>query len=102
MADNIAARKQEEAPEGMATGLISKQIKSRPIIYSKRVQGHMGLADSPIYQETRKQGKQGIRNMHKPPQGGDKCESGVAGGSLKGYNAGEEEKSEAEMDVERQ
>eukprot|EP00965_Chrysotila_dentata_P229959 6197506-Pleurochrysis_carterae.AAC.2 len=49
MADNIAASGQKEAPEGMITGLISEQINSRPIIYSRKVQGRMELADSPIY-----------------------------------------------------
>eukprot|EP00965_Chrysotila_dentata_P216583 6189458-Pleurochrysis_carterae.AAC.1 len=74
IADNIAAKEQGEAPEGMITSLISKQIKSRPIIYNRKVQGHMELADNPIYQEVRKRGKKGIRDMHKPPKGGDKCE----------------------------
>eukprot|EP00965_Chrysotila_dentata_P181787 6001098-Pleurochrysis_carterae.AAC.2 len=32
IADNIAAQEQETTPEGMVTGLISKQVKSRPII----------------------------------------------------------------------
>eukprot|EP00965_Chrysotila_dentata_P179353 5922858-Pleurochrysis_carterae.AAC.1 len=36
IADNIAAQEQEATPEGMVTGLISKQVKSRPIIYSRR------------------------------------------------------------------
>eukprot|EP00965_Chrysotila_dentata_P079860 2633598-Pleurochrysis_carterae.AAC.1 len=57
IADNIAAKGQEEAPEGMVTGLISKQIKSRPNIYSRKVQEHMELADSPIYQEARERKK---------------------------------------------
>eukprot|EP00965_Chrysotila_dentata_P017788 591787-Pleurochrysis_carterae.AAC.2 len=36
LADNIATQEQEETPEGMVTGLISKQVKSRPIIYNRR------------------------------------------------------------------
>eukprot|EP00965_Chrysotila_dentata_P241801 6204499-Pleurochrysis_carterae.AAC.2 len=32
LVDNITAQEQEAAPEGMVTGLISKQVKSRPII----------------------------------------------------------------------
>eukprot|EP00965_Chrysotila_dentata_P199265 6179273-Pleurochrysis_carterae.AAC.2 len=76
--DNIAAREQEEAPEGIITGSISKQIRSRPIIYCSKVQGQIELADSPIYQEARRSGKKVIRDMHKPSEGGGKCESGVA------------------------
>eukprot|EP00965_Chrysotila_dentata_P086283 2847088-Pleurochrysis_carterae.AAC.1 len=38
--DNTAAQEQEETTEGMFTGLISKQVKSRPIIYSRKVMGH--------------------------------------------------------------
>eukprot|EP00965_Chrysotila_dentata_P241573 6204362-Pleurochrysis_carterae.AAC.1 len=40
--------------------------------------------------------------MHKPPEGGDKCESGVARGVLNGCNTEEEEESDMEMDIERQ
>eukprot|EP00965_Chrysotila_dentata_P125623 4153248-Pleurochrysis_carterae.AAC.1 len=36
IADNIAAQEQEETPEGMVTGLISKQVTSRPVIYSRK------------------------------------------------------------------
>eukprot|EP00965_Chrysotila_dentata_P244338 6205923-Pleurochrysis_carterae.AAC.1 len=36
IADNIAAQEQEAAPEGMITGLITKQVKSRPIIYNRK------------------------------------------------------------------
>eukprot|EP00965_Chrysotila_dentata_P055810 1850959-Pleurochrysis_carterae.AAC.1 len=50
--DNIAAQEREEAPEGMVTGLISKQVRSRPIFYDRIVQGRRELADSPIYQES--------------------------------------------------
>eukprot|EP00965_Chrysotila_dentata_P220796 6192001-Pleurochrysis_carterae.AAC.1 len=39
IADNIAAQEQEATPKGMVTGLISKQVKSRPIIYSRKVMG---------------------------------------------------------------
>eukprot|EP00965_Chrysotila_dentata_P039279 1305090-Pleurochrysis_carterae.AAC.2 len=77
VADNVAAQEQEAAPEGMVTGLISKQVKSRPIIYSKKVMGHAELADTPIYQEAGKRGKKIIRETHKPPEGGDTCEKGV-------------------------
>eukprot|EP00965_Chrysotila_dentata_P204463 6182349-Pleurochrysis_carterae.AAC.1 len=57
LADNIAAQEQEEAPEGAVTGLISKQVKSKPIIYNRKVMGHVELADSPIYQEVRRRGE---------------------------------------------
>eukprot|EP00965_Chrysotila_dentata_P008008 261033-Pleurochrysis_carterae.AAC.1 len=56
IADNIAALDQEAVP-GMDRGLISKQVTSRPIIYSRRVMGHTELADVPIYQEARRRGK---------------------------------------------
>eukprot|EP00965_Chrysotila_dentata_P246230 6207036-Pleurochrysis_carterae.AAC.1 len=59
------------APEGMITGLISKQVKSRPMIYNRRVMGHTEQADIPIYQEARKRGKKLIRETYKPPEGGD-------------------------------
>eukprot|EP00965_Chrysotila_dentata_P091925 3034475-Pleurochrysis_carterae.AAC.1 len=98
--DNIAAREEEAVP-GMVTGLISKQVKSRPIIYSRKVMGHIELADIPIYQEARRRGKKLIRDTHKPPKGGDKCERGVAKGLIDGGNT-EEEDSETEMDIERQ
>eukprot|EP00965_Chrysotila_dentata_P037333 1242105-Pleurochrysis_carterae.AAC.1 len=74
IADNIASRGQEEPPDGMKTGLISKQVKSRPIIYARQVQGRVELADGPIYWETRQRGEKFIRGMHKPPEGGDKCQ----------------------------
>eukprot|EP00965_Chrysotila_dentata_P104353 3445779-Pleurochrysis_carterae.AAC.1 len=85
----------------MDTGLISKQVKSRPIIYNRRVMGHKELADVPIYQEARRRGKKLIRETHKPPTGGDKCERGVATGLIDGGNT-EEENSDLEMDIERQ
>eukprot|EP00965_Chrysotila_dentata_P002970 96175-Pleurochrysis_carterae.AAC.1 len=49
IADTIAAQEQEAVPEGMVAGLISKQVKSRPMIYNRRVMGHTELADIPIY-----------------------------------------------------
>eukprot|EP00965_Chrysotila_dentata_P006359 208111-Pleurochrysis_carterae.AAC.1 len=58
--------------------LAAKQVKSRPIIYSRKVMGHIKLADNPIYQEARRRGKKLTRDTYKPPEGGDKCESGVA------------------------
>eukprot|EP00965_Chrysotila_dentata_P172734 5700416-Pleurochrysis_carterae.AAC.1 len=51
LADNIAAQEQEAAPNGMISGLISKQVKSKPLIYHRRVMGNTELADIPIYQE---------------------------------------------------
>eukprot|EP00965_Chrysotila_dentata_P142002 4694042-Pleurochrysis_carterae.AAC.1 len=84
IADNLAAQEQEAAPEGMFTGLISKQVKSRPIIYNRRVMGYKDMADIPIYQEARRRGKKIIRETYKPPEGGDKCESGVARGLIDG------------------
>eukprot|EP00965_Chrysotila_dentata_P190912 6174192-Pleurochrysis_carterae.AAC.1 len=103
-ADNVAAQEQEATPEGMVTGLISKQVKSRPMIYSRKVMGHIvvELADNPIYQKVRRRGKKLIRETHKPPEGRDKCESGVARGLVDGCNTEEEEDSDTEMDIERQ
>eukprot|EP00965_Chrysotila_dentata_P003364 109797-Pleurochrysis_carterae.AAC.1 len=49
--DNVAAQEREEVPEGMVTGLIGKQVRSRPIIYNRIVRGRRELADSPIYRE---------------------------------------------------
>eukprot|EP00965_Chrysotila_dentata_P083329 2748998-Pleurochrysis_carterae.AAC.1 len=102
IADNIAAQEQEAAPEGMVTGLISKQVKSRPIIYSRKVMGRMESADIPIYQEARRRGKKLIRDTYKPPEGGHKCERGVARGLIDGCNTEEQEDSDIEMDIERQ
>eukprot|EP00965_Chrysotila_dentata_P193323 6175693-Pleurochrysis_carterae.AAC.1 len=42
----------------------------------------MELADGPIYQEVRRRGKKMIRELHKPPEGGDRCEGGVARGTI--------------------
>eukprot|EP00965_Chrysotila_dentata_P057141 1895951-Pleurochrysis_carterae.AAC.1 len=64
--------------------------------------GHTELADAPIYQEVRKRGKKFIRDTHKPPIGGDKCERGVARGLIDGGNSDEEGDSDIEMDIERQ
>eukprot|EP00965_Chrysotila_dentata_P043955 1461285-Pleurochrysis_carterae.AAC.1 len=102
IADNIAAQEQEASPEGMITGLISKHVKSRPIIYNRKVMGHTELADIPIYQETRRRGKKFIRDTHKPPEGGDNCEVRVAKGLLDGGETEEEEDYDIEMDIERQ
>eukprot|EP00965_Chrysotila_dentata_P187915 6172421-Pleurochrysis_carterae.AAC.1 len=102
LADNIAAQAQEEAPEGMITGLIGKHIKSRPIIYSRKVQGQVELADNPIYQETRRRGKKFIRDLYKPPAGGNLCESGIAKGMLEGGEDEEAGESDLELDIERQ
>eukprot|EP00965_Chrysotila_dentata_P184098 6078766-Pleurochrysis_carterae.AAC.1 len=93
IADTLAAQEQEAAPEGMITGLISKQVKSRPIIYSRRVRGHMEMADMLIYQEARRRGKKIIRETYKPPEGGDTCESGLARGLIDGSILEEEEDS---------
>eukprot|EP00965_Chrysotila_dentata_P199986 6179713-Pleurochrysis_carterae.AAC.1 len=57
----------------------------------------MELADAPIYQEVRKRGEKVIRDMHNPPEGGDKCEGAVARGVLH-----DEEASDKEIDIERQ
>eukprot|EP00965_Chrysotila_dentata_P063523 2105201-Pleurochrysis_carterae.AAC.1 len=64
--------------------------------------GHTELADIPIYQEARRRGRKLIRETHKPTEGGDKCESGVARGLIDGGNTEEEEDSDIEMDIERQ
>eukprot|EP00965_Chrysotila_dentata_P217284 6189899-Pleurochrysis_carterae.AAC.1 len=63
----------------------------------------MELADSLIYQEVSgRRGKKVIRDMHKPPEGGDRCESGVARGMLNAGKAEEEEDSDMGRDIERQ
>eukprot|EP00965_Chrysotila_dentata_P162790 5375912-Pleurochrysis_carterae.AAC.3 len=64
--------------------------------------GNIELADNPIYQEARRRGKKFIRDTHKPPVGGDKCESEVARGMVNGYNTEEDGESDIEMDIERQ
>eukprot|EP00965_Chrysotila_dentata_P044517 1480210-Pleurochrysis_carterae.AAC.2 len=102
LADNIAAQAQEEAPEGMIAGLISKQVRSRPMIYNRKVQGQVELADNPIYHEARRRGKKFIRDLHKPPAGGDSCESGVAKGMLEGGDEEEAGEYDLELDIERQ
>eukprot|EP00965_Chrysotila_dentata_P047770 1584467-Pleurochrysis_carterae.AAC.4 len=102
IADNIAAKEETEAPKGMITGLISKQVRSRPIIYNGKVKGYMELADGPIYQEARKRRGKVVRDMHyKPPEGGDKCEGAVARGMMSACKAEDEEDSDREMDIER-
>eukprot|EP00965_Chrysotila_dentata_P162228 5357134-Pleurochrysis_carterae.AAC.1 len=101
IADNIAAQVQEETPEGMIVGLVSKQVRSRPVIYSRKVQGQVELADSPIYQEARRRGKKLIRDLHKPTAGGSSCESGIAKGMLEGDDE-EARESDVELDIERQ
>eukprot|EP00965_Chrysotila_dentata_P232131 6198782-Pleurochrysis_carterae.AAC.1 len=73
-----------------------------PFIYSRKVQGHAELADSQTYQEARRRGKKVMRDIYKPPEGGDKCESGVARRMVHGCKAEEEAESDLEMDIERQ
>eukprot|EP00965_Chrysotila_dentata_P162229 5357135-Pleurochrysis_carterae.AAC.1 len=102
LADNIAAQVQEEAPEGMIAGLVSKQVTSRPVIYSRKVRGQVELADNPIYQEARRRGKKFIRDLHRPPAGGSSCESGIAKGMLEGDDDEEARESDLELDIERQ
>eukprot|EP00965_Chrysotila_dentata_P100349 3315436-Pleurochrysis_carterae.AAC.1 len=102
LADNIAAQTQDEAPEGMIEGLISKQVRSRPIIYNRKIKGQVELADNPIYQEARRRGKKFIRDLHKPPKGGDSCERGVAKGMLEEGEEEETGESDLELDIERQ
>eukprot|EP00965_Chrysotila_dentata_P171484 5659401-Pleurochrysis_carterae.AAC.1 len=101
-ADNLAAQEQENAPEGMITGLVSKQVKSRPLIYNRKVKGIAELADTPIYEEARRRGKKFIRESHKPPEEGDKCERYVARGLIDGGETEEEEEDDTELDIERQ
>eukprot|EP00965_Chrysotila_dentata_P177674 5869037-Pleurochrysis_carterae.AAC.1 len=64
--------------------------------------GHTELADLPIYQEARRRGEKFIRETYKPPEGGDKCEKGVARGLIYEGEAEEEEDYDIEMDIERQ
>eukprot|EP00965_Chrysotila_dentata_P134905 4462438-Pleurochrysis_carterae.AAC.1 len=80
IADSVASKEHGVPPAGMITSLLSKQVKSRPVIYGRKVQGRTELADAPIYWEVRQRGKTVIRNMHKPPEGGDRCEGEVAKG----------------------
>eukprot|EP00965_Chrysotila_dentata_P257566 6212928-Pleurochrysis_carterae.AAC.1 len=47
-ADGIAAKEQTEAPNGMITEIMSKQVKSRPVIDNRKVKGQVELADGPI------------------------------------------------------
>eukprot|EP00965_Chrysotila_dentata_P028707 953803-Pleurochrysis_carterae.AAC.1 len=47
IADSIASKDHEEPPEGMIIGLLSKQVKSRPVIYGMKVQGRIEMADGP-------------------------------------------------------
>eukprot|EP00965_Chrysotila_dentata_P089867 2966382-Pleurochrysis_carterae.AAC.1 len=70
----------------MVTGLVSKQVRSRPVIYDRIVQGRRELADSLIYQKARKRGKKGR----------------LARGMLSAGTEEEEEESDREMDIERQ
>eukprot|EP00965_Chrysotila_dentata_P202399 6181100-Pleurochrysis_carterae.AAC.2 len=102
IADNVAAQEQEATPEGMVTRLISKQVKSRPITYSRKAMGQMELGDNPIYQEARRRGEKFIRDTFKPPEGGNKCESGLARGLVYGCNTEEKEDSDIEINIERQ
>eukprot|EP00965_Chrysotila_dentata_P219108 6190937-Pleurochrysis_carterae.AAC.2 len=90
------------APEGMIVGLISKQVKSRPLIYSRKVQGQIELADGPMYREARKRGKKVIRDIHKPPEGGDQCKVEVARGMTSIGKVQSEEGSDIQMEIERQ
>eukprot|EP00965_Chrysotila_dentata_P010681 347371-Pleurochrysis_carterae.AAC.3 len=96
-ADNIASKEHEEPPEGMIMSLLSKQVKSRPVIYGRKVQGRVEMADGPIYWEARQRGKKVIRSMHKPPEGGDTCEGKVAKGLTSKDRAQDED---ATWDVE--
>eukprot|EP00965_Chrysotila_dentata_P100681 3326828-Pleurochrysis_carterae.AAC.1 len=102
IADNIATQEQEAAPEGMITGLISKEVKSRPLTYNRKVRGITELADIPIYQEARKGGGKFIRETYKSPEGGERCERGVARGVVDGNETDEEEEDSIELDIERQ
>eukprot|EP00965_Chrysotila_dentata_P261940 6214416-Pleurochrysis_carterae.AAC.1 len=43
----------------------------RHIYYLWKVMGQAELADNPIYQEARRRGGKVIRDMHRPPEGGD-------------------------------
>eukprot|EP00965_Chrysotila_dentata_P243946 6205696-Pleurochrysis_carterae.AAC.1 len=64
--------------------------------------GNIELADNPIYQEARRRGRKLIRDTHRPPEGGDKCESGIAWRTVEGYNTEEDGGSDIEKDNERQ
>eukprot|EP00965_Chrysotila_dentata_P218203 6190454-Pleurochrysis_carterae.AAC.2 len=80
LADNIAIQKQEETPEGMVTGLISKQVKSRPIIYNRKVMGRAELADNPIYQEARRRGEKSYGTCINPQKKGTNVRAEWPGG----------------------
>eukprot|EP00965_Chrysotila_dentata_P194526 6176418-Pleurochrysis_carterae.AAC.6 len=49
IADSIASKEHEDPPEGMIIGLLSKQVKSRPVIYGRKVLGRVEMAGGPIY-----------------------------------------------------
>eukprot|EP00965_Chrysotila_dentata_P190354 6173836-Pleurochrysis_carterae.AAC.1 len=83
-------------------GLISKQVRSKPRIYDRIVQGNRELADSPIYREVRNRGGKVIRDMHKPPVGRDDCEGITEKGMLRQNTIEEEDESDREIDIERQ
>eukprot|EP00965_Chrysotila_dentata_P063689 2110409-Pleurochrysis_carterae.AAC.1 len=59
----------------------------------------MELADGPIYQEVRRRGEKMIRDLHKPPEGGD-SEGGVARGMIIGSRNDEEEEESSDMEAE--
>eukprot|EP00965_Chrysotila_dentata_P244018 6205734-Pleurochrysis_carterae.AAC.1 len=61
IADSIASRGHEEPPDRMITGLLGKQVKSRPVICGRKVQGRVEMADGPIYWEARQRGEKLIR-----------------------------------------
>eukprot|EP00965_Chrysotila_dentata_P076513 2526397-Pleurochrysis_carterae.AAC.1 len=97
-ADSITSKESTEPPEGMIMGLLSKQVKSRPVIYGRKVMGRVEVADGPIYWEARQRGRKVIRNMHKPPEGGDKCEGELAKG-LTDVDGGQDEDSSWDMEL---
>eukprot|EP00965_Chrysotila_dentata_P145520 4806585-Pleurochrysis_carterae.AAC.1 len=105
MADNIATREHEEAPEGTVTGQITKQIKSRPTsTINRKVQGHMdGAGGQPDLSESEQGGNKKFSEIcTNPRKEGTSVKAGWQGGVLNGCNAEEEEESGMEKDIEKQ
>eukprot|EP00965_Chrysotila_dentata_P090222 2977574-Pleurochrysis_carterae.AAC.6 len=58
----------------------------------------MELANGPIYQEVRSRGKNMVRNLRRPSEGGDRCERGMARKMRSTHNIDEESDKGAELE----
>eukprot|EP00965_Chrysotila_dentata_P261182 6214168-Pleurochrysis_carterae.AAC.2 len=54
--------------------MIKEQIKSRPLIYTRRTATAPEIANTPIYKEIGNGGVGHMRFQHKPAKGGEHCE----------------------------